>query len=123
MSFYSRGFGRKGKGRDNRPRVVWKHSRNKKIIFSMHSNVDSEEFNQLATTGHLFLGSPNVSCQPSISHVPYQSPFQPHPNIHEILEQNFNDGWNQIPSSHPDENQGWVQLVNPPYKQFTQLVF
>lgn len=80
----------------------------------MHFKVDYEEFNPLATSGHLFFDSPNVSCQPSLSHVPHQAPLQPHPNIHEIPAQNVNDGWNVVPSDHPNENLGWGQLINPP---------
>lgn len=101
MSFYSRGSSRQGRGRSNIPRGIWQHGRNKKIIFSVHFNVDYEEFNQLGTTSHIFLGSP------SIYRVPHQSPLQPHPNIHEIHVQNANDGWEQAPSEHPDGNLGW----------------
>ena len=74
-NFYSgRSIGQ-GRGRGNRPRGVWKHGRNKKIRFLVHFNANYEEFNQLATNGHMFLISPNVSCQPFISHVPHQSPL------------------------------------------------
>jgi hypothetical protein len=83
-------------------RGVWQHGKNKNIKFFVHFNADSDEFNQLETIVHLFLGSPNVSCHPSISHAPYQSPLQPHPNIHEIPMKNSKDGWNQIPSNHPN---------------------
>jgi hypothetical protein len=36
--------------------MFWKEGRNKKIIFSIHFDVDSKEFNQLVQTGHLDLG-------------------------------------------------------------------
>lgn len=97
MFFYSRGFGRQGWGRDNKPLEIWKLDKYKKIWFFAHFNVDYE-FNQLANTWNLFLGSSNVSCQPSISHGPSQSPFHSHPNIHEIPVQNVaNDGWEEAP--------------------------
>lgn len=69
----------------------------------MHFNADSEEFNQLATTMHLFLGSPNVTFHPSMSKMPPQSSLQPHPNIHQIPLQNIaNYGWDQAPLDHPN---------------------
>ena len=45
MNFYSRGSGRQGRGIGNRPRGVWYHGGNKNIIFSVHFNANSKEFN------------------------------------------------------------------------------
>jgi hypothetical protein len=47
MSFFNMGNkGNKG-GRGKRPNMFWQEGRNKKIIFSIHFDVDSQEFNQL----------------------------------------------------------------------------
>ena len=107
MIFYSKVFGRQGRGRGNRPLGIWKHGRNKKIRLYVHFNAYSEEFHQLVTIGQLSLGPPNVSYQPSLSHVPHQEPLQLHPNIHEFPSQNANDGWNNVQSDHPNDKHGW----------------
>jgi hypothetical protein len=38
------------------PNVFWQQGRHKKMRFSIHFDVDSEEFNQLVQTGYLNLG-------------------------------------------------------------------
>ena len=91
MSSYSRGSSRQEKGRGNRPHGFWKHGRRKKIRFSVHFNLDSEEFHQLDTIGPLYLGPHNPHFHPSSSHVPHQDPLQPHPNIHVFPPQNASD--------------------------------
>jgi hypothetical protein len=61
MSFFSRGSNRGGnkgnrgdRGRRGRiPNVLWEPGRHKKIIFSIHFDVDSKEFHLLIRTGHL----------------------------------------------------------------------
>jgi hypothetical protein len=56
MNFFNRGRRGNNRGRGKRPNMLWKEGRNKKLIFSIHFDVDSEEFNQLVQTGHLDLG-------------------------------------------------------------------
>ena len=75
MIFYSNGLSRKKKGRGNRPRGVWKHGRNKKIIFLVNFNVDSDKFNHPTTTGHFFLGSLDVPNHRSTYHARHQYPL------------------------------------------------
>ena len=61
MRFYSQDSSRQNKGTGNRPQEIWNHGKNKKIRFFFYFNDDLEEFNQLATIGHLYLASPIVS--------------------------------------------------------------
>ena len=113
MSFYSKGFSKKGRGRGNMPHGFWKHGKNKKIRFFVHFNADSEELYQLATKCHLYLGPPNPPYQSSLSHVPHRAALQPHPNIHEFSPQNANDGWKDVQLNPPNENQGWGHPFSP----------
>lgn len=80
------------KRRGNKPRGFWKHGKNNKITFPVHFNPNSQEFHQLDTTGHLYLGPPNPHCHPSLFHVHHQDHLQAHPNIHEFPPKNANDG-------------------------------
>jgi hypothetical protein len=60
MSFFSRGNNRSG-NRGNRgnkrkiPNAFGQRGRNKRMRFSIHFDVNSEEFNQLVQTGYLNL--------------------------------------------------------------------
>jgi len=88
-------------GRDKIPNMTWKEGSNNNIRFSIHFDVDFEEFNQLIQINHLNLWTQPTLSQPfSLANVP----LQPHPNIMEILE----------PLLHPMDD-GWKNnLVNPP---------
>jgi hypothetical protein len=98
MSFFSRGSGGRGnRGRGRRPNDFWG---NKRLHFSIHFDVDSEEFNHLLQTGFLNLAGKGAF-QP---HPPPARPsLQPHPNISGIHvsphvslppEIPTNNGWN-----------------------------
>jgi hypothetical protein len=70
MRFFSRGSNRGGnRGRRGRmPNVFWQQGRHKRMIFSIHFDVDSEEFNQLVQTGYLNLGGhPTFASTPNSS--------------------------------------------------------
>jgi hypothetical protein len=58
MSFFSRGGSRSGnRGRRGRfPNNFWQPGRHKKLIFSIHFDIDSDEFQQLIQIGYLNLG-------------------------------------------------------------------
>jgi len=66
MSFFSRGSnkggnrGRRGQG----PNTFWHLGDHKKLRFSIHFDVDSDEFQQLIQIGHLNLGSQQALPQP-----------------------------------------------------------
>jgi hypothetical protein len=57
------------------PNVFGKHGRNKKMRFSIHFDVDSEEFNQLVQIGYL-----NIVGHPALPppQAPPNPPLQPH---------------------------------------------
>ena len=70
--------------------------------FSIHFDVDSEEFNQLVQTGYLNIVGHLAFPQPQTPHNP---PLQPHPSIVDFSEphvQPANDTWENNP-------------INPPY--------
>ena len=107
-------------GRGNKPHRVWENGRNYKIHFSIIFNVVSEEFYQLETIGNLFLGSPNVFCQPPFFQRNPSSPLRPHSNVHVIPVQNpipntwdnsLNEGWNPLCDLSHVENKGWGQII------------
>jgi hypothetical protein len=86
MSFFSRGSYNRGnidnrgnRGNWNRGQNVgWKRGRNKRLRFSIHFDVDSEEFNQLLQIGFLNLvGQGHFQPPPPL----VRPPLQPHPNI------------------------------------------
>jgi hypothetical protein len=127
MSFFSRGSGGRGNmGRGRRPNEFWG---NKRLYFSIHFDVDSEEFNQLLQTGFLNLaGQGDFQPRPP----PKIPPLQPHPNIYGILvpphvslppEIPTNDGWNEIVNPPQHQAQGWpttsLPLPPPPPKRST----
>jgi len=80
MSFFSRGSDKGGnRGRRGRfPNVFWQQGRHKRMRFSIHFDVDSEEFNQLLQTSYLNLVGQLALPQPPS---PPSVPLQPHPNI------------------------------------------
>jgi hypothetical protein len=53
MSFFSKGSRGNNRGRGKRPNMVWQEGRK---IFSIHFDVDFEEFNKLVQIGLLELG-------------------------------------------------------------------
>jgi hypothetical protein len=87
MSFFNRGSNRGGnKGRRGRgPNTFWQPGGHKKLRFSIHFDVDSDEFQQLIQTGHLNLGgqhalpqpqaAPNVILQPHLVLLTFLSPL------------------------------------------------
>jgi hypothetical protein len=64
------------------PNVFWQQGRHKRMRFSIHFDVDSDEFNQLVQTGYLNLGGQPALPQPP---TPPSAPLQPHPNIMDFL--------------------------------------
>jgi hypothetical protein len=101
MSFFSRGSSRGGnRGRRGRfPNTFWQPGGHKKLRFSIHFDVDSDEFQQLIQTGHLNLGGQHALPQPQ---VPPNVILQPHPGIVNVPEshvQPHNDGWGGIPAN------------------------
>jgi hypothetical protein len=85
--------------------MFWKEGRNKNIIFSIHFDVDSEEFNQLVQIGHLNLGGKPTFPQPFS---PPNVPLQPHPSIMDVPE----------PPLHPMDD-GWKKTMYPPFWYFS----
>jgi hypothetical protein len=55
---------------------------NKRLLFSIHFDVDLEEFNKLLQNGFLNLAG-KIAFRPPLSHE--QPPLHPHPNISSIL--------------------------------------
>jgi hypothetical protein len=111
MSFFSRGSKENNKGnrggRGKRPNMFWQDERNKKIKFSIHFYVDSEEFNHLVQTGPLNLGGKLTLPQPFS---PPNAPFQPHPHIMDVLEsplQPMDDGWKNNHVNPPSGVSHW----------------
>jgi hypothetical protein len=78
MSFFSRGSnrgGNRGKKEEECPNVFWQQARHKRMRFSIHFDVDSDEFNQLVQTSYLNLGGQPALPQPP---APPSAPLQPH---------------------------------------------
>jgi hypothetical protein len=117
MSFFSRGSGGRGnRGRGRRPNDFWG---NKRLHFSIHFDVESEEFNQLLQTSFLNLaGQGDFQPYPP----PERPPLQPHPSISGIPIQPHvslppeiptNDGWNEIINPPQHQAQGWPTVHCP----------
>jgi len=101
MRFFSRGnHGRGNKDKGRRPNDFRKGG-NKGLSFSIHLDVDYEEFNQLLQTCFL-----NLVEQRTFQHPPHEGPpLRPHPSISGILMETHvylppdfpvNDGWNNF---------------------------
>jgi hypothetical protein len=108
MIFFSRGsHGRGNRGRGRRPNDFWQGG-NKRLHFSIHFDVDSEEFNQLLQTGFL-----NLAGQRAFQNhpAPERPPLQPHHSISGIPVQPHVSLPPEIPA-----NDGWNDVVNPPQK-------
>jgi hypothetical protein len=56
MSFFSRGSRGSRRGQGRRSNAFGQEGRNKRIRLFVHFDANSDEFNHLARTGHLFLG-------------------------------------------------------------------
>lgn len=70
---------RRGQGR--RKNAFGQEGRNKRIRFSVHFDANSDEFNHLAHTTHLFLGGEQALREPLR---PLNVPLQPHMSIADI---------------------------------------
>jgi hypothetical protein len=96
MRFFSRSSKRNRRGQGRRPNVVWKEGRNKIFGFLVHFDANSDEFNQLVQTRHIFLGGQQALTWPFAY---ANAPLQPHPSIVDVLEQpqpmHTNNGWEE----------------------------
>jgi hypothetical protein len=89
--------------------------RNKRMIFSIHFDANSEEFNQLVQIGYLNLvGHPFV--HPPQAHV--ASLLQPHLSIVDFLDsphmQPIDDSWENIPANPSSDIVHWPNVSLPP---------
>jgi hypothetical protein len=64
MSFFSQGSQGSRIVQGRRLNVVWKEGRNKKIRFYVHFDANSDEFDQLVQTRHIFLGGQQALPRP-----------------------------------------------------------
>jgi hypothetical protein len=87
--------GRRGRGSN----TFWQPEGHKKLRFSIHFDVDSDEFHQLIQIGHLNLGGQQAFPQPQAA---LYAILQPHPGIVNILESPVQpniDGWGNLPAN------------------------
>jgi len=117
MSFFSRGSnkggnrGRRGQG----PNTFWHLGDHKKLRFSIHFDVDFDEFQQLIQTCHLNLGSQQALPQP---HAAKNVILHPHPGIVNILESHVQpniDGWGNLSSNPSSGANKWPMPPPPPH--------
>jgi hypothetical protein len=108
MRFFNRGSRGSRRGQGRRPNVIWQEGRNKRIRFFVHFDANSDEFNQLAQIGHLFLGGQQALPQPFR---PVNAPLQPHPSIVDIplhpQPGPVNDGWEENQNKLVSGNANW----------------
>jgi hypothetical protein len=119
-------------GRGRRTNYFWQGG-NKRLQFSIHFDVDFEEFNKLFQIGFLNLvrkrdfpppprhGNPPLHPHPSISSIP----VEPHVSLPPEIPINY--GWNDIVYLPPPHVEGWPTLFlpfppPPPPKKHAQLV-
>jgi hypothetical protein len=120
MRFFSHGSrgSRRGKGR--RINAFGKERRNKRIWFSVHFDVNSNKFNHLARTGHLFLGGKQAFPDPMR---PISVPLQPHLSIVDIplhpQSDPTSDVWEMNQNKLVSENEKWPNMhENHPQLEF-----
>jgi hypothetical protein len=127
MRFFSRGSNRSDNrgNRGNRgrgPNAFWQRGRNKRMIFSIHFDANSKEFNQLVHTGYLNLvGHPTFHPpQPPVRPHFQPNDLQPHPSIVDIPNQPHvqaqppvNDGWKNAPVNPPSGIGHWPTMSLP----------
>jgi hypothetical protein len=119
MSFFSRGNNRGGNGgnrgrRGRGPNTFWQPRGHKKLRFSIHFDVDSDEFQEVIQTGHLNLGGQQALPQPQATP---NVILQPHPgivNIPESLAQPHVDGWGNLPANPSSRANQWPMPPPPP---------
>jgi hypothetical protein len=132
MSFFNRGSHGRGRNRGKGQNNFWQRG-NKRLRFSIHFDVDSEEFNQLLQTGFL-----NLAGQGAFHPYPRpeRPPYQHHPSIsnvhvppHVSLQPKVpvNDGWEDIVQHAPVHHGGWPTVSlplqpPPPPKQHVQQI-
>ena len=112
MSFHNMGSRRSIIGRGGRGQYLWKHGGDRKIIFALHFDANSNDFTHLTRNGHLYLGPQHAT--PSHISVPShvsQDPL-PFPNTVEFpnLYPAHNLGWDVLPHSPWANTTGWGNL-------------
>jgi hypothetical protein len=118
MIFFSRGSHGRNRNRGRGPNNFW-HMGNKRLIFSIHFDVDSEEFNHLLQIGFL-----NLAGQGAFHPYPrHERPlYQHHPNISNVhvppyvslqLEVPVNDDWEDIVQHASVDHGGWPTMSLP----------
>jgi hypothetical protein len=92
----------------------------KKLRFSIHFDVDSDEFQQLIQTCHLNLGGQQALPQP---HAAQNVIFHPHPGIVNIIESPVQpniDGWGNLSTNPSSGSNQW--LMPPLHHMFILLL-
>jgi hypothetical protein len=117
MSFFSRGNMRSNKGgRGKRPNMFWEQGIHKKSGFSIHFDVDSNEFNQLFQTSQI-----NLSGKLFLPLAHPNEPLQSHHSIMEIHEPHIhpaNVGYNNNPTNPLfSSNAKWPTSPRDPHVQ------
>jgi len=120
MSFFSRGSRGSRRGQGRRTNAFGQKGRNKRIWFFVHFDSNSDEFNQLARTGHLFLGGQQALPEPMR---PVNVPLQPHPSIVGIplhpQSDPADDGWETNQNKPVSGNAKWPSMhENHPEPEF-----
>lgn len=115
MSFFNKRSRGNRRRWGRRPNVVRQEGRNKRIHFSIHLDVNSDDFNELIQTWCLDLGGKLAMPQPL---PPPYVPLQSHPSITDFPKQQshpIQDGWENNVIRPPICRINWlISLIDPP---------